>query len=173
MLVNNAGIAGPTGKVEESGPRTGKLHRRRPQRHVLLHPARDAADQAGGRRSIVNLSSVAGRLGFPMRTPYAAAKWAVVGFTKSLAMEAGPEKMRVNAIQPGNVEGERIDRVMTPRRGEPDSASSSSLSRLSNGQPADLRDRQDIANMALFLASPAGAASPARRSGSAATSRTG
>jgi NAD(P)-dependent dehydrogenase (short-subunit alcohol dehydrogenase family) len=61
--------------------------------------------------SIINLSSVAGRLGFPLRTPYAASKWATVGFTKSLAAELGPEGIRVNAIQPGIVEGERIQRV--------------------------------------------------------------
>src|SRR4029453_3154438 len=61
--------------------------------------------------SIVNLSSAAGRLGFAMRTPYSASKWAVVGFTKSLAIELGPEGIRVNAIQPGIVEGERIRRV--------------------------------------------------------------
>jgi NAD(P)-dependent dehydrogenase (short-subunit alcohol dehydrogenase family) len=60
----------------------------------------------------VNLSSAAGRLGFPLRTPYSAAKWAVVGFTKSLAAELGPEGIRVNAIQPGIVAGERIRRVM-------------------------------------------------------------
>jgi NAD(P)-dependent dehydrogenase (short-subunit alcohol dehydrogenase family) len=59
----------------------------------------------------VNLSSAAGRLGFPLRTPYSAAKWAVVGFSKSLAAELGPEGIRVNAIQPGIVEGARIDSV--------------------------------------------------------------
>jgi NAD(P)-dependent dehydrogenase (short-subunit alcohol dehydrogenase family) len=62
--------------------------------------------------SIVNLSSAAGRLGFAMRTPYAASKWAVVGFSKSLAMELGGSGIRVNAIQPGIVEGPRITRVL-------------------------------------------------------------
>jgi NAD(P)-dependent dehydrogenase (short-subunit alcohol dehydrogenase family) len=112
VLVNNAGIAGPTGKVDEIAPEdwdrclaidiTGQFNCTR-LAVPLLRKSKNA--------SIVNLSSAAGRLGFPLRTPYAAAKWAVVGFTKSLAAELGPEGIRVNAIQPGIVEGERIRRV--------------------------------------------------------------
>jgi NAD(P)-dependent dehydrogenase (short-subunit alcohol dehydrogenase family) len=113
VLVNNAGIAGPTGKVDEIAPEdwdrtlaidiTGQFNCTR-----LAVPNLRQSRNA----SIVNLSSAAGRLGFPLRTPYAAAKWAVVGFSKSLAAELGPEGIRVNAIQPGIVSGERIDRVM-------------------------------------------------------------
>jgi NAD(P)-dependent dehydrogenase (short-subunit alcohol dehydrogenase family) len=113
VLVNNAGIAGPTGKVDEISPEdwdrtlgvdiTGQFNCTR-----LAVPYLRKSKNA----SIVNLSSAAGRLGFPLRTPYSAAKWAVVGFTKSLAAELGPEGIRVNAIQPGIVAGERIDRVM-------------------------------------------------------------
>jgi len=112
VLVNNAGIAGPTGKVDEIAPEdwdrclaidiTGQFNCTR-----LAVPHLRRSKNA----SIVNLSSAAGRLGFPLRTPYAASKWAVVGFTKSLAAELGPEGIRVNAIQPGIVEGERIRRV--------------------------------------------------------------
>lgn len=65
--------------------------------------------------SIVNLSSAAGRLGFGLRTPYAAAKWAVVGFTKSLSIELGGHGIRANAILPGVVEGERQDRVLAAK----------------------------------------------------------
>jgi NAD(P)-dependent dehydrogenase (short-subunit alcohol dehydrogenase family) len=113
VLVNNAGIAGPTGKVDEIAPDdwdrtlaidiTGQFNCTR-LAVPLLRKSKNA--------SIVNLSSAAGRLGFPLRTPYSAAKWAVVGFSKSLAAELGPEGIRVNAIQPGIVSGERIDRVM-------------------------------------------------------------
>ena len=113
VLVNNAGIAGPTGKVDEIAPEdwdrclgvdiTGQFNCTR-----LAVPHLRKSKNA----SIVNLSSAAGRLGFPLRTPYSAAKWAVVGFTKSLAAELGPDGIRVNAIQPGIVSGERIDRVM-------------------------------------------------------------
>jgi NAD(P)-dependent dehydrogenase (short-subunit alcohol dehydrogenase family) len=112
VLVNNAGIAGPTGRVEEIAPEdwdrciaidiTGQFNCAR-----LAVPHLRKSKNA----SIINLSSAAGRLGFPLRTPYSAAKWAVVGFTKSLAAELGPDGIRVNAIQPGIVEGERIRRV--------------------------------------------------------------
>jgi len=111
-LINNAGIAGPTGKVEEIKPEdwdrclavdiTGQFNCVR-----LAVPHLRKSKNA----SIVNLSSAAGRLGFPLRTPYAASKWAVVGFTKSLAMELGEAGIRINAIQPGIVEGDRIRRV--------------------------------------------------------------
>ena len=113
VLVNNAGIAGPTGKVEEIVPEewdrclavdiTGQFNCVR-----LAVPHLRKSSNA----SIINLSSAAGRLGFALRTPYAAAKWAVVGFTKSLSIELGPDAIRVNAIQPGLVEGDRIRRVI-------------------------------------------------------------
>src|SRR5262249_28041301 len=109
VVVNNAGIAGPTGRVEEIAPAewdrclavniTGQFNCAR-----LAVPHLRKSKNA----SIVNLSSAAGRLGFPMRTAYSSSKWAVVGFTKSLAIELGPAGIRVNAIQPGIVEGDRI-----------------------------------------------------------------
>ena len=71
--------------------------------------------KAAGGGGIINLSSIAGRLGYPLRTPYSAAKWAVVGFTKSLAIELSPSNIRVNAIQPGVVEGERVNQVISAR----------------------------------------------------------
>src|SRR5512134_610541 len=116
VLVNNAGIAGPTGKVEDIAPEdwdrciaidlTGMFNCTRKGMPLL---------KASGGGSIVNLSSAAGRHGFPQRSPYSAAKWGVVGFTKSLAVEAGPDKVRVNAILPGIVEGERIERVIAAK----------------------------------------------------------
>ena len=113
VLINNAGIAGPTAKVEDIRPEdwdrciavdlNGMFYCTRKAMPLI---------KAAGGGSIINLSSIAGRFGFPMRTPYSAAKWAVVGFTESLAAEAGPDKVRVNCIQPGIVEGERVDRVI-------------------------------------------------------------
>ena len=113
--------------------------------------------KAAGGGSIINLSSVAGRLGFPMRTPYAAAKWAVVGLTKSLAIEAGPDGVRVNCLQPGNVEGERINRVIDAKAqalGIPFEAQQQKL--LDSVSLHTFVTAADIANMALFLATDAG-----------------
>jgi NAD(P)-dependent dehydrogenase (short-subunit alcohol dehydrogenase family) len=116
VLVNNAGIAGPTGRVEEIAPAdwdrclainiTGQFNCAR----LAVPHLRKSKNP-----SIVNLSSAAGRLGFPMRTPYSASKWAVVGFTKSLAIELGAAGIRVNAILPGIVAGERIRRVFAAK----------------------------------------------------------
>ncbi len=158
VLVNNAGIAGPTGLVEELKPedwdRCIDV-----DLNAMFYCTRLAMPmiKAAGGGSIVNLSSVAGRLGFARRTPYAAAKWAIVGFTKSLAIEAGPDKVRVNCIQPGNVEGERIERVIDAKAQAlgitPDAMRDKLMESVS------LRtfvSAQDIANMALFLATDAG-----------------
>ena len=112
VLVNNAGIAGPTAPIEKMMPAewdkclainiTGQFNCTR----LAVPYLRKSKNP-----SIVNLSSAAGRLGFSMRTPYSSSKWAVVGFTKSLAMELGSHGIRVNAILPGLVEGERNRRV--------------------------------------------------------------
>ena len=111
---------------------------------------------AGG-GSIINLSSAAGRLAFPMRTPYSAAKWAVVGFTQSLAAEAGPEKVRVNCIQPGVVEGERIERVIEAKAKGLGVDKEEVRRRLLEGVSMHTTvTAQDIANTALFLATAAG-----------------
>ena len=62
--------------------------------------------------SIINISSGAGIMGFPLRSPYAASKWAVIGMTKTLAMELGKFKIRVNAVCPGTIKGDRMVRVI-------------------------------------------------------------
>ena len=113
VLVNNAGIAGPTSRVEEMNPEdwdrclevclTGQFNCTRLAVPLLRH-SKNA--------SIVNLSSEAGRVGFALRSPYAAAKWGVIGFTKSLSIELGPDNIRVNAILPGIVAGDRQRRVL-------------------------------------------------------------
>ena len=158
LLVNNAGIAGPTAPVEEITLEqwnetlavniTGQfLCTRRATPHL----------KAAGGGLIVNLSSAAGLFGFPNRTPYAAAKWAVIGFTKSLAMELGPYNIRVNAICPGIVEGERQDRVIAAKaqaEGRTVEAVRTQITR--QNSMGTFVQAQDIANMVLFLASAAG-----------------
>ena len=118
VLVNNAGIAGPTGEGRGHQPEdwdrcidvdlNGMFYCTRLAMPML---------KAAGGGSIINLSSAAGRLGFPLRTPYAAAKWAVVGFTKSLSMEAGPDNIRVNC-HPARRRRGRAHRPRDRRQGQ-------------------------------------------------------
>ena len=112
-LINNVGVAGPTGTIEklssEDWERTLKIN-------VISHfyftklAIPMLKKNKGG--SIINLSSGAGIMGFPLRSPYAASKWAVIGVTKTLAMELGKFKIRVNAICPGTIKGDRMVRVI-------------------------------------------------------------
>jgi len=159
VLVNNAGIAGPTAKCEDI-----KLADWERTLAVDLTGQFLCAQRAipwlrkSANASMINLSSAAGRFGFPLRTPYAAAKWGVIGLSKSLAIELGPQGIRVNAICPGSVAGPRIDSVFANRasaRGVPvdivvdEALANTSLRRLVTAE--------DIANAIVFLASPCGA----------------
>jgi NAD(P)-dependent dehydrogenase (short-subunit alcohol dehydrogenase family) len=159
VLVNNAGIAGPTAKVEDVDPAALDATLQI-DLAAMFHCARRAVPalrQAGG-GSIVNLSSAAGKFGFPLRSPYAAAKWGVVGFTRTLAMELGPDGIRVNAILPGLVEGPRIRSVIRNKAAAAGVSDNEQTERSLQG--VSLRcfvTQQDIANMALYLCSPFGA----------------
>ena len=113
VLVNNAGIAGPTALVEDVDP----LEWERCLAVGLTSHYRTCARvapimKAARHGCIINISSTSGLVGMGMRTPYAAAKWAVIGLTKSLAVELGPYDVRVNAVCPGSVEGERMKAVI-------------------------------------------------------------
>jgi NAD(P)-dependent dehydrogenase (short-subunit alcohol dehydrogenase family) len=157
-MVNNAGIAGPTALVEETKPedweRTIAVNL-----NGMFYCTRRAVPmlKAAGGGSIANLSSTAGRLGFPYRSPYAASKWAVVGFTQSIAMELGDFNIRANAILPGVVQGERIDRVMSARaQARGISVEQAKREAVEHVSMKRMVSAQDIANMIVFLASDAG-----------------
>lgn len=158
VLVNNAGIAGPTAPVEETDPDAwdrvvqinlnGTFHvTRLAIPHLKYSPA----------GSVIVLSSVAGLFGYPNRCAYAATKWGLIGFTKTLARELGPFGIRANAIAPGAVEGPRIDQVFegrVKRSGRtPDEERQAHLALQSLPR---LVDPRDIAALAVFLASDAG-----------------
>jgi NAD(P)-dependent dehydrogenase (short-subunit alcohol dehydrogenase family) len=157
VLVNNAGIKGPTALVEDIGyAEWQECLAVCLDSHFLC--ARRAVPLLKEQKSgcIINLSSVAGLVGFGLRSPYAAAKWAVIGFTKSLAIELGPHDVRVNAICPGTVEGERMNRVIdaeTKLRG----ASFEQLKQeyIAGQSIKRFVDPKEIADLCLFLASPA------------------
>ncbi len=159
VLVNNAGIAGPTALVEHVTPEALDATLRI-DLASMFHCSRRAipALRAAGGGSIVNLSSAAGRFGFPLRAPYSAAKWGVVGFTKSLSIELGPDGIRVNAILPGPVDGPRI-RAVIKAKAEAAGISENEMTERTVATTS-LRcfvTQQDIANMALYLVSPFGA----------------
>jgi NAD(P)-dependent dehydrogenase (short-subunit alcohol dehydrogenase family) len=157
VLVNNAGIAGPTGYVETLSKTdwdktlavniTGQFLCARLAIPLLKQ------SKAG---VMINMSSAAGHLGFAGRSAYAASKWAVVGFTKTLAIELGRFGVRVNAILPGAVEGPRIRAVIASK------AQALGISEKELGQSYEQQaslgrmvSARDIANMALFTASGA------------------
>ena len=155
-LVNNAGIAGPTGRVDEIDPEdwdkclavciTGQFNC---TRLAVQHL------KASNNPSIVNLSSAAGRFGFPLRSPYAAAKWGVVGFTKTLAVELGENGIRCNAIQPGPVDGERIRQVIDAKARAANIGFDEMQERvLANASIKSLIPPQQLADLAVYLASP-------------------
>ncbi len=112
-LINNVGIAGPTGTLEkldsEDWEKTLKVNITSHFYFTKLAIPMLKKNKGG---SVINISSGAGIMGFPLRSPYAASKWAVIGMTKTLAMELGKFKIRVNAICPGTIKGDRMVRVI-------------------------------------------------------------
>ena len=115
-LINNAGIAGPTGKIEE----LSVAEWRRCIDICLTGQflcARKAVPliKANGGGCLVNMGSAASKHGYAFRTPYASAKFGVIGLTESLAKELGPDNIRVNAVLPGIVEGPRMENVIRAR----------------------------------------------------------
>ena len=158
VLVNNAGIAGPTGKVEDIKPEDWERCIAI-DLNAMFYCTRKAMPliKAAGGGSIVNLSSAAGLHGFPQRSPYCAAKWGVVGFTKSLSVEAGPDKVRVNCICPGIVEGERIERVVEAKAKMLGVSREAFLDKfLETTSMRSTVNAQEIADMALYLATAPG-----------------
>jgi NAD(P)-dependent dehydrogenase (short-subunit alcohol dehydrogenase family) len=158
VLINCAGIAGPTAGVEKITEQewTRTIDVNLNGQYRCLHHAVPML-RTSKTANIICISSIAGRMGIPWRTPYVATKWAIVGIAKSLAIELGPDNIRVNAVLPGIVEGPRMDGVISARaklEGIDETAmreeylKSISLHRMVTAD--------DVALMCLFLCSPAG-----------------
>lgn len=157
VLINNAGIAGPTGNVETLGKMDwDKTLAVNITGHFLCARLAIPLLKKAEAGVMVNMSSAAGHLGFAGRSAYSASKWAVIGFTKSLAIELGRFGVRVNAILPGAVEGPRIQAVMAAKA-KALGVSTEEMERRNNEQASlgRLVSARDIANMALFSASGA------------------
>ena len=112
-LINNVGVAGPTGSLEKLNSKDWEntLHTDI-NSHFYFTKRAIPLIKKSKNGSIINISSTAGILGFPLRSPYAASKWAIIGITKTLAMELGKFNIRVNAVCPGTIKGERMKRVI-------------------------------------------------------------
>ena len=158
VLINNVGISGPTAPVEEMDPDqweqviqinlNGTFN---VTRLAIPHLKKSSAGV------IIIMSSVAGRFGYPNRSPYSTTKWGLIGFTKTLSRELGEFNIRANAILPGAVEGPRIDRVLEGRAklsGKPVDEERKSALAIQSMQR--FVDPKDIAALAVFLASDAG-----------------
>ncbi len=153
-LINNVGISGPTGKIEDL-----KIDEWKNTIDININSHFyfskyfiPLMKKNGG--SIINLSSTAGLYGFPLRSPYAASKWAIIGLTKSLAMELGKFNIRVNAVCPGSVSGDRMKRVIEAK------ATSMGLSEKTLQRDFESMtslntfvDKEDISNSVIFLLS--------------------
>lgn len=158
-LINNAGVAGPTAPIESIDDGawrqcidvclTGQFLVSK-RAVPLLKAAKSGA--------IVNMSSAAGKHGYALRTPYAAAKFGVIGLTESLAKELGPDNIRVNAILPGFVEGPRMDAVIASKaKATGKSVADMQTSYLKAVSMRRMVRAEDVANMVCFLLSHAGA----------------
>ena len=159
VLVNNAGVAGPVAPVEdmdvEGWRRT--LDVNLTGAFLCVRAAVPHLKAAGG-GSIAIMSSNAGTMGLPFRAPYVATKWGLIGLVKTLAMELGPHGIRVNAVCPGDVEGERIARVIAleaKNRGvTPEAVYAERVEAVSL---RTMVTADDVASLILFAASDAGA----------------
>ncbi|HBP28547.1 MAG: SDR family oxidoreductase [Advenella sp.] len=158
VLINNAGIAGPTAGIEkiaiDEWDRTMAVNVRS---QFLCSRRAIGSLKESNRATIINLSSVAGRIGYPLRCAYAASKWAVIGMTQSLAIELGEHDITVNAILPGIVESERVNKVVSAKalvKSIPEAQMRAEI--LENVALHRMVPMEHIADTALFLASPAG-----------------
>lgn len=157
VLCANAGIAGPTAPVDAISLKDWKacLSVNLDGTFIAVKLAAPLM-KAAGEGAIVITSSTAGQHGFPNRAPYCAAKWAVIGLMKTLAMELGMHGVRANAICPGPVEGPRMEKVLL-REAESKGMTRDALyaaygAGMSMGR---FVEPEDIARMAVFLASDA------------------
>jgi NAD(P)-dependent dehydrogenase (short-subunit alcohol dehydrogenase family) len=159
VLVSNAGVAGPVAPVEhmdvDGWRRT--LDVNLTGAFLCVRAAVPHLRAAAG-GSIVVMSSNAGTMGLPFRAPYVATKWGLIGLVKTLAMELGPHGIRVNAICPGDVDGERIRRVIAREAANRGLSESEVLAeRVEAVSLRTMITADDVAAMILFVCSAAGA----------------
>lgn len=158
-LVNNAGVSGPTSRLEDTDLAAWRaaLDVNLTGTFLCARSAVPLLREAGG-GAIVNISSVAGRLGFSLRSPYSASKFGLAGLTQTWAMELGPSGIRVNSVLPGVVAGDRVERIIAARAAA--GGVSNDAMRAQLVEKVSLRKMtqpEDIANQVAFLCSDEGA----------------
>lgn len=155
LLVNNGGISGPTAPLTRvTAAEWAQVFAINVTAQFLACRDMIPLMRAAGRGCIVNLSSVAARIGYPNRSAYAASKWAVLGLTASLAREVGTDGIRVNAILPGAVRGERIEAVIAEyARANAVSPQEARQHYLSHHATGRFVEPEEIARMILYLGS--------------------
>jgi len=156
-LINNIGVAGPTKYLHNiSIDEWDSTIKTNLSSHFYFSKYAIPFLKKSKKASIINLSSTAGLYGFAQRSPYTSSKWAIIGLTKTLAMELGKFKIRVNAICPGSVNGDRMDRVVSAKAKLINSSNKKVRKDLeSMVSLKTFVEKEDIASMALFLLSDA------------------
>lgn len=158
VLINNVGVAGPTAAVEniaaEEWEHTLKINL---TSHFLCAQRAVKMMKPQGNGLIINISSTSAKTGLPLRLPYVVSKAALISMTHNLARELGPFGIRVNALLPGPIEGQRMDQVICAKAKALDVPPAEYRARLLRYVSLRRMTRpEDIANLALYLASPAG-----------------
>lgn len=161
VLFNNAGISGPILPVTEMDSTLWDECVAINLRGAMLcmkYAGRIMQAQKSG--SIINVSSLMGLKGYPMRSAYSATKFALIGMTEAVAHELGPNGVRVNALCPGAVHGELMERVIA-ERARAEGRAPEAIIKESYTDPAALRkwvSAEEVAEAALYLASEASSA---------------
>lgn len=157
VVVNNAGIAGPTCLVEDmSLADWQRVLDVNLTGHFLVTRESIPHLKRSGSPALVFLSSLGGRHGYPRRAPYAVVKRGILALVETLAMELGEHGIRVNAIAPGLVDGERIQRVLQGRaQAAGTSIEQATTEALALQSLKYMVDPDDIGALAFFLASEA------------------
>lgn len=161
ILVNNAGIAGPVAPIADVNVDQwtqcveinlfGAMY-------CMREAARIMCQQKSG--SIINMSSLMGIQGYPMRSAYSATKFALIGMTEAVAREVGPFNVRVNALMPGAVSGANMDKILL-RRAEAEGRSVEDIEKENYTDPAALKrwvTPEEVAKAALYYASDSSSA---------------
>jgi NAD(P)-dependent dehydrogenase (short-subunit alcohol dehydrogenase family) len=119
ILVNNAGLVGPTTPlVKLSREEWDEVLAVNLTGAFLCSRAVIPQMMSQGSGSIINIASIAGKVGYALRSPYAVSKWGMLGLSRTLAQELGAHHIRVNAICPGPTAGERMTAVIAGRAKE-------------------------------------------------------